>query len=210
MANVDATTSTSGLRTLDDLASSKRNVTKELGQEQFMELLVQQMANQDPLSPTSDTDYIAQLAQFSMLNSINSLSDSMVQTQMYSLVGKEVYVYTDAARTNLAVGVVDSVVKHNGVNYLIIGGNAFELSDIAGVKNTENSNTAPANQGAINSTGLLGKSVTATVEEDGESVTVSGTVIKLFTKDGMAYVTISNAETGNRDVAVSSIEEIYS
>ncbi|HWS28707.1 MAG TPA: flagellar hook capping FlgD N-terminal domain-containing protein [Clostridia bacterium] len=210
MANVDATTSTSGLRTLDDLASSKRNVTKELGQEQFMELLVQQMANQDPLSPTSDTDYIAQLAQFSMLNSINSLSDSMVQTQMYSLVGKEVYVYTDAARTNLAVGVVDSVVKHNGVNYLIIGGNAFELSDIAGVKNTENANTAPANQGAINSTGLLGKSVTATVEEDGESVTVSGTVIKLFTKDGMAYVTISNAETGNRDVAVSSIEEIYS
>jgi len=209
MVSVDATQSTNNLRTLDDLASSKRNVSKELGQEQFMDLLVQQMANQDPLSPTSDTDYIAQLAQFSMLNSINSLSDSMVQTQMYSLVGKEVYVYTDASHTDLAVGMVESVVKQDGVNYLIIGGNAYELDDIAGVKNTTNE-TIPANQGAINSTGLLGKTVTATVEQDGQSVTVSGIVIKLFTKDGMAYATVSNAETGNRDVAVSGIEEIYS
>ncbi len=209
MVSVDATSAASNLRTLEDLASSKRTVSKELGQDQFMDLLVQQMANQDPLSPTSDTDYIAQLAQFSMLNSINSLSDSMVQTQMYSLVGKEVYVYTDAAHTELAVGMVESVVKKDGTNYLIIGGNAYELGDIAGVKYTKNENT-PANQGAINSTGLLGKSVTATVEEDGQSVTVSGTVVKLFTKDGMAYATVSNAETGNRDVAVSGIEEIYS
>jgi flagellar basal-body rod modification protein FlgD len=209
MVSVDATKSANSLRTLEDLASSKRTVSKELGQDQFMDLLVQQMANQDPLSPTSDTDYIAQLAQFSMLNSINSLSDSMVQTQMYSLVGKEVYVYTDASHTDMAVGMVESVVKQDGVNYLIIGGNAYELGDIAGVKNTTNE-TIPANQGAINSTGLLGKSVTATVEQDGQSVTVSGIVIKLFTKDGMAYATVSNAETGNRDVAVSGIEEIYS
>lgn len=209
MSTVTPTNSSTGIRTLEELASSKRTVSKELGQNQFMELLVQQMANQDPLSPTSDTDFIAQLAQFSMLNSINALSESTLQSQAYSLVGKDVYVYTDASRTSVALGRVDSVIKNNGTNYLVIGGQAYGLDAVAGVKNTEESSQAQ-NQNTINSTGLLGKNVTATMEVDGETVEVSGTVIKLSTKDGIAYATISNAETGNREVAVSSIEEIYS
>ena len=210
MSTVTSTNSASSLRTIEDLTSQQRTVNKELGQDQFMQLLVQQMANQDPLSPTSDTDFIAQLAQFSMLNQMTSMSDATVQSQMYSLVGKYVYVYGDSSQQSLVAGLVDGVVKENGTNYLVIGEQKYKLSDVVGVANV--SETKPnANQNAINSTGLLGKNVTATIKnEDGTTTEISGTVVKLSTKDGVAYATISNAETGDKEVAVSSIEEIYS
>ncbi|MCE5236254.1 MAG: flagellar hook capping FlgD N-terminal domain-containing protein [Clostridiaceae bacterium] len=212
MDSVLPTTNTQSLRTLEDLASEKRSVKKELGQDQFMELLVQQMANQDPLSPTSDTDFIAQLAQFSMLNSINAMSSSMAESQMYNLVGKDVYIYADTSHTKIGgFGTVEGVVKLSGKNYLLVDGVAFELSDIAGVKYTEEApNAAAESQSVVGSTGLLNKTVTATLTVDGETQEVSGVVVKLSTKDGMAYATIRNAETGDTEVAVSSIEEIYS
>ena len=212
MDSILPTTNNQSLRSLEDLASEKRSVTKELGQDQFMQLLVQQMANQDPLSPTSDTDFIAQLAQFSMLNSINAMSESMTQTQMYDLVGKEVYIYADSSHTSIGgYGLVEGVVTLSGKNYLLIGGEAYEMGDIAGVKYTEEAQSATASggQGLVDSTGLLNKSVTATLTVDGEAREVSGVVVKLFTKDGMAYATVRNAETGDTEVAVSSIEEIY-
>ena len=210
MSTVTSTNSASSLRTIEDLTSQQRTVNKELGQDQFMQLLVQQMANQDPLSPTSDTDFIAQLAQFSMLNQMTSMSDSTVQSQMYSLVGKYVYVYGDSSQQSLTAGLVDGVVKEGGVNYLVIGDQKYKLSDVVGVANV-NETKPNANQNAINSTGLLGKNVTASIaNDDGTTTEISGTVVKLSTKDGVAYATISNAETGDKEVAVSSIEEIYS
>lgn len=210
MSTVAPTTTTTRVRTLEDLQGTQRTSKKELGQDQFMELLVQQLANQDPLSPSSDTDFIAQLAQFSSLNQLTTLSNSMVQQQMYSLVGKYVYVYSDSSHENISIGKVDSVVNQNGKSYLLIGKDAYELSDILGVANMDESQNA-LNQNAINSTGLLGKSVTAALKNaDGTLEEISGTVIKLSTKDGVAYATIQTAETGDREVAVSGIEEIYS
>ncbi len=210
MSTVSPTISTPRVRTLDDMQTAQRTTKKELGQDQFMELLVQQLANQDPLSPASDTDFIAQLAQFSSLNQLTTLSNSMVQQQMYSLVGKYVYVYADSSQENIAIGKVDSVVNQGGKSYLLIGEDSFELSDILGVVNMDESPKA-LNQNVINSTGLFGKNVTAGIKNDDGTVTeISGTVIKLSTKDGIAYATIQTAETGDREVAVSGIEEIYS
>ena len=40
---------------------------KEMGQEDFLQLLVTQLKNQDPLKPTDNTEFVAQLAQFSQL-----------------------------------------------------------------------------------------------------------------------------------------------
>jgi len=42
----------------------------------FLNLLVTQLKNQDPLSPTDNTAFVAQLAQFSQLEGINNLNDN--------------------------------------------------------------------------------------------------------------------------------------
>lgn len=57
---------------------------EELGKDDFLNLLVTQLQHQDPLSPTNDQEFVAQLAQFSSLESsqnvesnISQLADSM-------------------------------------------------------------------------------------------------------------------------------------
>ncbi|BDU50108.1 flagellar hook capping FlgD N-terminal domain-containing protein [Haliovirga abyssi] len=53
-----------------------KNNTQTLGKDAFMKLLVAQMQNQDPLNPMSNTDSIAQLAQFSSLEQMTTLNES--------------------------------------------------------------------------------------------------------------------------------------
>ncbi len=77
----------------------------ELGKDEFLKLLVTQLENQNPLEPQDNGEFIAQLAQFSSLEGIDNLNDSMnglVATtqssqaiQASSLVGQQVQVSTD-------------------------------------------------------------------------------------------------------------------
>lgn len=74
----DATTSsTSGTSGAGSTGSSAlRAPQSELGKESFLQLLVLQLQNQDPLSPQDNTEMIAQLAQFSALEAMTNLTDS--------------------------------------------------------------------------------------------------------------------------------------
>jgi flagellar basal-body rod modification protein FlgD len=73
-----------------------------LGKDQFLQLLVAQLANQDPTNPLDDKAFITQLAQFSSLEQAVTTNDNltalqlsesaMVNAQLASLVGKQVVV----------------------------------------------------------------------------------------------------------------------
>src|SRR5664279_3863637 len=50
---------------------------KSLTEQDFLQLLATQMQNQDPLKPMDDTAYLAQLAQFTSLQQMNTLSNQV-------------------------------------------------------------------------------------------------------------------------------------
>ena len=87
----------------------------ELGKNEFLKLLVTQMNNQDPLSPQENGEFIAQLAQFSTVEGIETLNTSMESlvtgyqssqaVQASSLVGRTVIVPADQAIVNTAEGI---------------------------------------------------------------------------------------------------------
>ncbi len=60
-------------------ASTKSSMAAKeiMGKEDFLTLLVAQLKNQDPLSPDDPTEFTAQLAQFSSLEQLHNLNDSM-------------------------------------------------------------------------------------------------------------------------------------
>ena len=51
--------------------------TKELGRDAFLQLLVTQLEHQDPMKPQADTEFIAQLAQFSSLESLQHMQATL-------------------------------------------------------------------------------------------------------------------------------------
>lgn len=85
---------------------------KELGKNEFLNLLVAQLNNQDPLSPQENGEFIAQLAQFSQVEGIEQLNTRMESLltgyqssqalQASSLVGRKVIVPTDRAQVDTA------------------------------------------------------------------------------------------------------------
>jgi flagellar basal-body rod modification protein FlgD len=51
--------------------------TGGLGREAFLQLLVTQLAHQDPMQPQSDSEFIAQLAQFSSLEQLTNIQSTL-------------------------------------------------------------------------------------------------------------------------------------
>lgn len=115
----------------ESLAESRKS-SSSLDKEAFLQLLVAQMKYQDPLEPTSNTEYISQLATFSSLEEMQNLNATMTTQQATNLVGKTVImnVTTKSGASNVVQGKVDFVVKQNNKVYLSIDDQLYNIDDL--------------------------------------------------------------------------------
>lgn len=196
--SIDQTAAASSLRTLDQL--NKKTNSSNLGQEDFLKIFVAQMQHQDPMEPAGHGEFLAQMAQFSLLEGFNALSKSFETSQAYSMIGKYVFIDDD---TGPIFGKVEGVVNEKGVNYVLVGGETYSTLKVSGImdpSSVESDIETKILQGA----NLIGKTVTAEIEEDDdETVTVTGQVEKLEVKDGKIYAVI-----GEHSIPVSSITQV--
>ncbi len=123
-------------------ANSLKNKSKSangMDKDAFLQLLVAQMKYQDPMEPTSNTEYIAQYAQFSQVEQIQNMAGSMNLQRASSLVGQQVYVKTTTSTgdTKYVQGKVDYVVYENGKAYLSIDESLYSLEDLDTVADKE-------------------------------------------------------------------------
>ncbi len=116
-------------------STEKKSSGSSMDKDSFLQLLVAQMKYQDPMEPTSNTEYIAQYAQFSELEAMNNLSSNMDVQRATSLVGKEVIVKTTGASGDAVYvqGKVDFVSMEGTKAYLNINGNKYSIDDLDSV-----------------------------------------------------------------------------
>jgi len=111
-----------------------------LGQDQFLQLLVAQLQNQDPLDPVAPDQFIAQLATLSSVQGIQALNvgfSEMLRMQQLSqgvdLVGKTVEYVPFEGGENVT-GRVESLTAENGQFVLMIGGVSVGLDQLVSVR----------------------------------------------------------------------------
>ncbi len=119
----------------------------ELGKDAFLQLLVSQLQNQDPLEPTGNAEFVAQLAQFSTLEGIEEVNDNLIGlavlqqgnallsqlTDSSALIGQNVR-YVPLNGEGELSGVVDSVKVDDGFATLNIDGQDVPLGNILEVE----------------------------------------------------------------------------
>lgn len=121
---VNATSEASNYLSQFQTQPEEETKSNDLGKDEFLKLLVTQMENQNPLEPQDNGEFIAQLAQFSSLEGIDNLNDTMgdfvsnyqsgMALEATALVGRRVQVDTDEAwmqQGELFTGVVQLPVS---------------------------------------------------------------------------------------------------
>ena len=101
----------------------------------FFKLITAQLQNQSMFSPVDDTQFMAQMAQFTTLQQIKDLSNTFQSTYSVSLLGKNVTVnsFDENGILQQITGSVDKVNFENGQAELFVNGNYYKTGDIVEV-----------------------------------------------------------------------------
>lgn len=115
------------------------NAVGTIGQDQFLQLLVAQLQNQDPLDPLNDKDFINQLTSLNTVQGITSLNATFSEvlklqqlTDGTNLIGKTVEYTADGGAS--ATGKVTSLAVKDGQFVLNVGDTQVGLDQIRTVK----------------------------------------------------------------------------
>lgn len=116
----------------DSLKKNGKN-KNTVDSDMFLTLLVAEMQNQDPLEPTSNTEWVSQYATFTQVQKMGEMAEAIDVLRANNLIGKEVIMKTTSEKTgdvNYTQGTVDYVEMEEGKPLLVINGNKFSMSDL--------------------------------------------------------------------------------
>jgi len=116
-------------------AAFPQATSNTLGQDAFLQLLITQIQMQDPLEPLSGTEYIAQLAEFSTVEQLQTsnlqlsiLCQAQVVSQALLLIGRSV-----ATLDGAVSGLVEGVTFSDGQPKLLVGDQEIDPGDVVKV-----------------------------------------------------------------------------
>ena len=111
-----------------------KEIKHELGKDDFLKLLIAQLQHQDPTKPLEDKEFIAQMAQFSSLEQMKQVNDTLsllnqgfLVNQTLALLGTQVNIQTPYG---VDTGIVESVVFEGGIPKVSVNGNLYPTSFI--------------------------------------------------------------------------------
>lgn len=186
-----------------------KDSTEELvNSDTFLSLLVAEMTNQDPMEPTSNTEFVTQMAQFTSLTYNKDAAQYSKSNYASSLVGKTVTAQKmDGSELITKTGVVETVMK-SGDNYTVkIDGVSFDISKVTSISETGSGSSSTGILGG-NSLGsliasasmMIGMSAMVNPAVNGGSALDSGLIESIQVKDGQVKVIINDIAYDLEDI----------
>ena len=141
-------------RSLNDFSipTSQRATSEDLGQEDFLKLMVEQMRNQNPLDPQDNGEFFSQIAQFQTLDAMNVISKAITTlveisglSNASSLIGRTIVAEVDQSPdpetgfprpAKEVTGVVDRVTFDKNGAVLQVGSLSIPASAVVEISET--------------------------------------------------------------------------
>ncbi|MBQ9392144.1 MAG: flagellar hook capping protein [Lachnospiraceae bacterium] len=117
----------------DQLTNNKKEETKNnFDKDMFLQLLVAEMKYQDPLEPTTNTEYVSELASFSQIEATQNVQSKMDEMTASSYVGKYVIINTTDSQGNqqYVSGKVDFLEKKDDGYYVSVNDGLYNIDKI--------------------------------------------------------------------------------
>ena len=119
------------------LAMNKNAGKQALGSDDFMKLLTTQLTSQDPMNPMKDTEFISQMANFTSLEQMRSLSKSFdTFTSDQKMAAAPAYLGRQVTITNATgdiTGVVEAIKLSDGKPAVVVNGKTYETNLITSI-----------------------------------------------------------------------------
>ena len=121
-----------------NLALNNTRVAKnEMGKDEFLQILITQLTNQDPTEPMKDREFIAQMAQFSTLEQMTNMSGEFRQLGALLQSGQAVSLLGKSVDINLGASTISGVVQEvTGGDYpqVLVDGRYYDYSAVQRVR----------------------------------------------------------------------------
>lgn len=115
-----------------------RGPNNEMNQDMFLKLMLEQLKYQDPMNPMSNQEFLAQQAQFTQLNEMQKLNESIASNntvqQCVGLIGKEVTLIDPDDPTKTITGVVTEAVFDKNGSSIKVGDKNYPLGLVTSIK----------------------------------------------------------------------------
>lgn len=123
--------------TYNKALSGTRSVKNFLGKDDFLKILLTQLTHQDPTQPLKDSDFVAQMAQFSSLEQMSNMNrelgkviNLLAKSQAVSLLGKSVKIVEGNEQI---IGIVEEVAGGD-FPQILVNGRFYDVFNVESVK----------------------------------------------------------------------------
>lgn len=188
------------------ITNKPKEFKNNLGKDEFLNLLVVQLKNQNPLQPMEDKEFISQMAQFTNLETTQAMSKTVKVNSAYNMVNKianATYFDETTGTYSQITGVVEKVRISNESVFLTIDGREVSYDEIKEVTDTispvEQMQMINQNFSQLSSFSTIGKTVKAKVNNE----EIEGVVEKVKVQSGKILLTVNDL-----DIPMSSVYEI--
>ncbi|WP_108124498.1 flagellar hook assembly protein FlgD [Saccharospirillum mangrovi] len=157
-----------------DIGNKKDTNSKneELGRNEFLELMITQLQNQNPLDPQDNAEFVAQLAQFSTVEGIENMSSSL-EDMSASFTSSQALQATALVGGSVTVNGQDtSILQHGDLVYGLIEMPSGATNTTLRIKNAEGETVEDVNLGTLPSGAV-------TFKWDGANMEVNGVLVDI-------------------------------
>lgn len=174
--SIDSLTGGKGMKYYSTKIDTDADQQSYLDFDSYLKLLASQMSNQDFNDPMSDSEFLSQMASYSMMEAIGTMNQQSQISYATSLVGKAVTVNDNGT---VDTGIVESVIISDDKYYLLVNGQKYTTDQVSDVVDSDVYKQLST---------FIGQECTV---EDSKKGTVTGTISNIIVQDGKGYVVVN-------------------